>query len=715
MRSIESLDFHPTATKLVDIIVRKTQKENHLFFHILVAYYFAKMASMMRADIVTHDRGNIPVNLYAVNLASSGQGKGHSTNIVEEHVIDQFRETFTQITFPAVSTRKMEDLALKRSFKKNSDVDEERAAVLVEFQNQGTLAFSFDSGTTAAVKQMRQKMLIADIGSMNMEIDEIGSNLLGNVDVLTTFLELYDVGKVKQKLTKNTAESVRSEEIDGRTPTNMMLFGTPSKLFNGSKVEDEFVTMLETGYARRCLFGISNVDSTDSTLTREEIYDRMTDVTIDTDLHLLSDQMGALADEINYCKAIKMSKDVALLHIEYQMLCEKRANAMPEREETRKAEMTHRFFKSLKLAGAYAFIDGVQEITEATLYNAIKLTETSGEAFDRMLTQDRPYVKLAKYLASIGRKVTHVDLVEDLPFYKGGEGQKREMVSLAIAYGYQNNIIIKKILTDNIEFLEGESLALTDIDKVCISYSTKLAEGYQNQLVPFDKLSTLTQRNGYHWVAHHLSGGYRTEENSIPGFNLVVLDVDDGVSLATAKLLMKEHKYLMYTTKSSTEAVNRFRIILPMSHTLKLDAEDYKEFMSNIYDWLPFDVDKQTNQRSRKWMSYDGDFEYNDGTLLDSLLFIPKTTKNEERKLVIDSQHALSNMERWFVSNTGSGNRSNQLIKYALMLVDSGMTRESIQNNVMTLNSKLSMPMEEMEILSTIMVTAQKAILKRIA
>lgn len=49
------------------------------------------------------------------------------------------------------------------------------------------------------MKQMRHKLLMADAGSVNLQIDEIGSNLVGNVDVLNTFLELYDMGLIKPK------------------------------------------------------------------------------------------------------------------------------------------------------------------------------------------------------------------------------------------------------------------------------------------------------------------------------------------------------------------------------------------------------------------------------------------------------------------------------------------------------------------------------------
>ena len=127
-------------------------------------------------------------------------------------------------------------------------------------------------------------------------------------------------------------------------------------------------------------------------------------------------------------------------------------------------------------------------------------------------------------------------------------------------------------------------------------------------------------------------GGYRNEVNCIPGFNLVVIDVDHGISLTAAQLLLKDYKALFYTTKRHTEESNRFRIVFPTSHVVKLDADDYKKFMNNIYDWLPFEVDRQTNQRSRKWLTHDGDYFYQDGQLLDVMLFIPETKKQEEQE-----------------------------------------------------------------------------------
>jgi hypothetical protein len=153
--------------------------------------------------------------------------------------------------------------------------------------------------------------------------------------------------------------------------------------------------------------------------------------------------------------------------------------------------------------------------------------------------------------------------------------------------------------------------------------------------------------------------------------------------------------------------------VFPISHELKLNAEDFTEFMQNVFAWLPFKVDDQTAQRSRKWLSHKGSYQYNDCVLLDALQFIPKTVKAEEQKKVILDTQSLTNLERWFVSKIQEGNRSNQLIKYALMLVDSGLSEDVIQAKVLELNSKLPNKLDETEIHITIMKSVFKAIAKR--
>ena len=713
MKDLSTLEHFGPSEKLVNILKAKTQHSDPLFFRILVGYYFCKVASIMRCNIVTKDRGHIPVNMYAINLAVSGYGKGLSTNVLEGEVINQFREIFLDSTLPAISEKNIAKRALKKATRQATDPEEELIKVQKEYDNTGAYLFSFDSGTSPAFKQQRHKLLIAEAGSLNMEIDEIGANLLANSDLLATYLETFDQGLIKQKLVKNTSENARSEEIYGKVPSNMMLFGTHTKLLNGGREEDEFMSMLAEGFGRRCFFGYIKSSAKDTKMTAEELYALHTDPASATFLQDLSDQFGNLADMVNYNKKLIVSKENSILLIKYRMNCEERANALPDHDDLRKAEMSHRYFKALKLAGGYAFYDGNFEIAENHIYSAIRLAEESGEAFNQILTRERNYVKLARYMSSVGRSVTLVDLTEDLPFFKGSAAQKQELLTLATAYGYKNNIIIKKTYLEGIEFLSGESLKETALDEMTLSYGTGLAKGYTNEIVPFSELYKLTQATGYHWVAHHLEDNYRREEDVISGFNMIVIDIDAGTSVELAKLLLKNFTYHIYTTKRSTAEANRFRIILPMSHYLRLDKDEYKEFMLNVYSFLPFTSDEQTNQRSRKWESFNGDFFYNDAELFDVLPLIPKTAKAEERKKGLRDVQSLDNLQRWFINSTGNGNRSNQYIKYAYALVDAGLDLESIKDKVLDLNKKLPDKLTETEILSTIILSISKKVIER--
>jgi hypothetical protein len=331
-----------------------------------------------------------------------------------------------------------------------------------------------------------------------------------------------------------------------------------------------------------------------------------------------------------------------------------------------------------------------------------------------VLSRDRPYVKLAKYIAAIGKDVTQADLVEDLPFYKGSQSQRGEMLTLATAWGYKNNIIIKKAFSDGIEFMRGETLEETNLNELVLSYSNEITENYQSQLAPWDKMHRLTQAQGMHWTSHHLANGYRNEENSIPGFNLMVIDVDGGINMSTAKLLMKDYKFMLYTTKRHTDADHRFRLIFPTNFKLKLDAKDYRDMMHSVFAWMPFKVDEETGQRSRKWLSHAGHYEYNEGQLFDVLPFIPKTSKNEERKARLDSQQSLDNLERWVMNNIGDGNRNNMLHRYARILVDAGFGFDSIKSKLFSLNDKIPDKLSESELLGTVLTTASREMVKRV-
>lgn len=711
MRDLSTLTHFPIADKLADVLMAKVNNETPIFFRVLIAYYFCKLASIMGVKVLTHGKGLLPVNGYVINLATSGAGKTMSTTIMETQVLNQFIEKFEKETFKSVSEKNLAKLAVDRAARFNSDPDDMIKKVDSEFKDLGPYLFDFDSATSPAVKQLRHKILMAGIGAINLEIDEIGSNLSSNTEALNVFLELYDIGRTKTKLIKSGPDAKRNIPITGLTPTNMLLYGTPSKLLaSGSKEENEFFSMLETGYARRCFFGYCKHLNSSKMLTAAEIYALETDGTIDTFIKKLSNRLGKLANEIHHNTVLQMTKDVAILINEYRIDCQLRANKLPEYKEVVKAELIHRFSKVTKLAGAYAFIDGSPDIKEDHIYYAIKLAEESGEAFNQIMEREKPYEALAKFIVSHDTELTAVDLIENLPCFKGSEAARKNLLTLATAYGYKNNMIIKKTYTDGIEFFSGETLELTDLSNMIVSYSQDMTTGFvkDEKPIPFDKLQVLVQAPGYHYCAHMFKNGYRSHENQIEGFNLLMLDVDGGVTLDNAKMLLKDYKAIFSTTKRHTPLEHRFRVIMPLSHVIKLDPVNYSKFMENVYNWLPFKVDEAAKDCARKWESHKGDFHIQDGDLVNALMFIPNTSEEEKQSKRILDNADLSGLERWFHMNITNGNRNNQMLRYALALVDSRQPVDVIRNTLHAFNKKVQFPVAESEINDTIMKTVIK-------
>ena len=74
MIAVEDMSYNPDVEDVVRILCEKTQSSNHLFFRVLTTFHLCMIAAQMRVVIRTHDRGDIPVNMYALNLATSGAG-----------------------------------------------------------------------------------------------------------------------------------------------------------------------------------------------------------------------------------------------------------------------------------------------------------------------------------------------------------------------------------------------------------------------------------------------------------------------------------------------------------------------------------------------------------------------------------------------------------------------------------------------------------------
>lgn len=712
---VNNASYNPIQEQLLHIIEKKTSNESDNYFRIVISFYLTQIASSMRAYINGKVFKNIPVNMYACTLMTSGAGKGMCQTILQDSVVDQFRKRFQTYILPAYAHSNLEKLANDMTIVCDKEVDEILKTITAEYESLGSFPYDFDSATGPAFKQVRAKAQMAGVGSLNFICDEIGSNIINNEELLNIGLEVFDMGKTKNKLTKDSAATKRVQDREGGVPTNMLWFGTPSKLLNGGKEEDMFYSLLDAGFARRLFYG-EGEKTPMKYKTGKEMRDALLAEQPDTTLKAISDQLLTLCNLVNVNQELFIDAAEEEMICQYRVWCNQRAELIRKEtgginEEIRLAELENRFFKALKLAGTYAFIDGVTVIAKEHILQAIKLTEDSGVSFMKIMHRDPNYVRLAKYVAARDKAHNWADLSEALPFFKGSEAQKRDLINLATAWAYNNSIVIKSFERNNIEFVQGQKLEETNLDEIIFSSSADIADHFVNSIKPFDKLQKMGQIDGFHWCTHHFMdnvarpdlGAHRSKEYAMPAFNLLVLDIDGTCSLDSAKDVLKDYKYIIYTTKSHTPQKHRFRVILPMKYKLFLNDEDYKLFMNNVFDSLPFQVDDKCKDIARNWLTNNGTVITGSGTeLFDPRPYIPESAQDKERKNEKKKYSNLDNIARWFVKQIKPGNRNHMLYRYGIMLKDMGLDLDDVKDKVRLLNSRVNAPLSQEELDNTI-------------
>lgn len=699
-----------TMEAIVNTICCRTDNEDKAFFRPVVAYFLSKIASNMRATLVTQDMGTLPINNYSICLGPSGYGKGHSINIIEDEFLSGFKNRFMNEVMPAIVKQNIEARADSIAALQDADPTTISEFLQASYKRAGEFVFNFDSGTIPAIKQLRNKLILGGIGALSSEQDELGSNLSSNSDLLTLFLELYDLGKVKQKLIKNTAENQRDMDLEGRVPTNLLMFGTPAKLFDGDEVERKFFEFLDTGYARRCLFGFGTKTRSPEyfTKTPEEHFNNKIRHSSNEIIKSIYQKLASLANEDYYNQKITVPKEVSYRLISYRLDCERTASSLQNHEFIKRAELEHRYFKTLKLAGVFAFIEQHTTMTLEDLEQAILLVEECGKSFSKFLNREPNYVRLAKFIAGNKVEVTNADINEALPWYST-QAKRKELLLMAKAWGYKHNILIKQEERDGVEFFSGSMLELTDINKLTFSYSTDFADGYKSSTIKFSKMKSffVDQTACYNWCNHSFKDSHRKRDNVLKGFNVIVLDIDTGFKIANFKELFKDITYFLHTTKrhmQDEKKTERYRVVIPIKYKLDLTPENYKEFMTNILKWLPFDVDEHSCLAETKWATYYGAQYYsNEGELFDPLPFIPRTSRNDELKAQRAELKKLDNIQAWFCVKMKEGNRNNMLYRYGAMLLDAGKCLGEVEKLVYKLNDSIELPLTKDEIDTTVL------------
>jgi hypothetical protein len=150
---------------------------------------------------------------------------------------------------------------------------------------------------------------------------------------------------------------------------------------------------------------------------------------------------------------------------------------------------------------------------------------------------------------------------------------------------------------------------------------------YKNRDIEFSKLHRIVSSDYRQYSPFLFKDGTKKSENwNNEKQNILILDVDDGLTIEKAKETFKGFKYFICTTKSHQKekkgiVCDRFRIILPIINNPI--GDDYFLYMRNLEKMFSF-IDVQVNTKTGAFLGFSKcKYWYGDGNMFDMDILKP--------------------------------------------------------------------------------------------
>jgi len=436
---------------------------------------------------------------------------------------------------------------------------------------------------------------------------EIGAELAGssllleNIKILS---ELYDEGSKEVKILKSREN--QSREVK-HLPVSALFIGSQDNLLYDDTIKRKFRTEFNSKLARRsffifineeveqdnyrdieALFKIEREVEDKSVITRREVDKYIKELT-----EYLTEK-----DSTN----VSISEETRNLFLLYKRYNEELASTIDNSLSMTRLTRTHMQWKALKLAGAFAVIQGEDEISADHYKGAIEFVELISSdiaSFEKELVKE-PYELFADYCRYYMRNNEFSISLHDLR--KAGfipmKGQSavalKELVKLVNSYDKDG---IYKLSADHITFKlieKSDNIILSYLpikwpnvvtDEIKKRMSSKVASGYQWQELKFSELNEMLEGD-YAYSPFRFTNGIRGKDNIDSTCKWIVLDIDTSeiTDDEAHKLLSDINHYIVRTSDNNNP--NKFRVLIELDAEVDIPAIQWKTFIKNIVDDL---------------------------------------------------------------------------------------------------------------------------------
>ena len=361
---------------------------------LMTATELVVFAGHLRKPIMWHG-SKIPVNMISFLVGGSGEGKGLSIKSIAKVLekgnakIDKSREDYAKV------------LAVEAA-----EADGKKGTQWRKYYSKPRSLKSAVSTLPGTMKHLAA-LEKGKLGAGYMYVDEIGSELVSNKDLSENIIALaigYDSGEIPPKLLKDD-----TNQVEGifNLPYSALMFGSPANIIFDEAIKRKFKDEFNTKLSRRVHFGFITeepVRLTFDSIQESREHDRAENERINTVAAQLEPWFTALVDTTVH-SPLTVTEEVEDLFSDYQHYNTWYADTISNQFPITKLHRKHLQWKSLKIAGALAILEGDVQITKAHFVEAIRFSEIFADdiqLFEIELAKE-PYELFSDYMISIAQ------------------------------------------------------------------------------------------------------------------------------------------------------------------------------------------------------------------------------------------------------------------------------------------------------------------------
>ena len=626
------------------------------------------------------------INYFGLSFFESGGGK----NLSYEASADVFKDIID--FYPTNISNKFRANKVSPNGDRLTQKDDEYYMIPDSF-------FTPIDGTKEGFQKLMQGMSVVNGSSLNLIEDEFG-DILMNADMLSRIKSAWDNGEAKGK----TTASSKYFSLKG-VCVNILSFGSPHSIQKSRVKADKLDDILIEGFLRRSFIFYSRYTK----IIRNKEKNKLLEI----DLIAIKNECDEWRDTI--IKESKDSKQFITISKEANQLLEDYIDYWIELTNKNTKDLFNRAMvssaeKILRLSAIIAAMDFSTEIKENHIEYAIDFSNRTVDMAKKIFEKEPKYVKIFDVCRDV--LVARHDIMEeaDIQVIKSFD----ENIELSEEYGEKMGCALIRHKIGKTMFYKFESLHIVDEDKISLSISKDLAQGFQTKYGKWLELFQVLKSN-INYSAGTFKDNHRNKDNYLGSQDLIIFDIDGGMTLNIAKAFFSQWKSIIATTKSHNIEKNgiicdRFRIILLPNVKLEMDSEKYSQFMKNIIAKLSIPADMSCTDSSRFYFgSENSEVWYSESNnRFDISCCIPETKREREQRERYESNKnikSVSGVDKYFLQEMSNGNRNNMLLRYCLMMKEAG---EDWREKTLGINSMLTEPLDEKEIESTIFKTTTK-------